>query len=273
MRAILATQCLIDMSILPARDLSRTEYARSEFDGDESNARTDSDSMTEPPSAVVSDADLVRQLIGGSHDALAVLYDRHSSVVSSRPPCGRVAITGSPRRSSRRRSSRSGTARNGSIRPGVAGRLAGDDRPKSRDRSPPARPAATSEPPPSRRSVAGCGRPDDGRVAHGIRRAHRVRRAGAGPGDRAGRARRRGRRSRTRWPSLAPSERQRDRARLCRGTDAGRDRLPAGWPLGTVKTRTRRALRHLRDRLEASPVSVAGRRRAVFEARSGRPAS
>ena len=26
-----------------------------------------------------------------------------------------------------------------------------------------------------------------------------------------------------------------------------------GWPLGTVKTRTRRALHHLRDRLEASP--------------------
>ena len=25
-----------------------------------------------------------------------------------------------------------------------------------------------------------------------------------------------------------------------------------GWPMGTVKTRTRRALRHLRDRLEAS---------------------
>jgi hypothetical protein len=24
-----------------------------------------------------------------------------------------------------------------------------------------------------------------------------------------------------------------------------------GWPIGTVKTRTRRALRHLRDRLEA----------------------
>ncbi len=29
-----------------------------------------------------------------------------------------------------------------------------------------------------------------------------------------------------------------------------------GWPIGTVKTRTRRALRHLRDRLEASGASI-----------------
>jgi len=29
-----------------------------------------------------------------------------------------------------------------------------------------------------------------------------------------------------------------------------------GWPMGTVKTRTRRALRHLRERLEVRPVTV-----------------
>ena len=37
-----------------------------------------------------------------------------------------------------------------------------------------------------------------------------------------------------------------------------------GWPIGTVKTRTRRALRHLRDRLEAPPAGVLARRRAVL---------
>jgi RNA polymerase sigma-70 factor (ECF subfamily) len=39
------------------------------------------------------------------------------------------------------------------------------------------------------------------------------------------------------------------------------DRL--GWPIGTVKTRTRRALRHLRDRLEAPPRGESRLRAAV----------
>ena len=29
-----------------------------------------------------------------------------------------------------------------------------------------------------------------------------------------------------------------------------------GWPIGTVKTRTRRALRHLRDRLEGPAIAM-----------------
>ncbi len=40
-----------------------------------------------------------------------------------------------------------------------------------------------------------------------------------------------------------------------------------GWPLGTVKTRTRRVLRHLRDALERSPTQDASGRRTV-EARN-----
>ncbi len=39
------------------------------------------DSMTEPGVPVGSDAALVLELIGGSHDALAALYDRHSRAV------------------------------------------------------------------------------------------------------------------------------------------------------------------------------------------------
>lgn len=42
-----------------------------------------------------------------------------------------------------------------------------------------------------------------------------------------------------------------------------------GWPIGTVKTRTRRALRHLRDRLERRDADLPARRNSVSV---GRPA-
>lgn len=42
-----------------------------------------------------------------------------------------------------------------------------------------------------------------------------------------------------------------------------------GWPIGTVKTRTRRALRHLRDRLEGPGVAGAAARAGAGRARLG----
>jgi RNA polymerase sigma-70 factor (ECF subfamily) len=49
--------------------------------------------------------------------------------------------------------------------------------------------------------------------------------------------------------SLPPAERS--VIRLAYGADLTQVEIAAqlGWPLGTVKTRTRRALRHLRDRM------------------------
>lgn len=46
-----------------------------------------------------------------------------------------------------------------------------------------------------------------------------------------------------------------------------------GWPIGTVKTRTRRALRHLRDRLERPEGAVPGEVAAVHSGTRGFPGS
>lgn len=62
--------------------------------------------------------------------------------------------------------------------------------------------------------------------------------------------------------SLPPAERS--VIRLAYGADLTQVEIAAqlGWPLGTVKTRTRRALKHLRDRMAprtTSPTALAGR--------------
>lgn len=68
--------------------------------------------------------------------------------------------------------------------------------------------------------------------------------------------------------SLAPLERRVIVLAYDRGLTQSEIAASLGWPIGTVKTRTRRALRHLRDRLElvgsGSPTpAVAGRAAGV----------
>jgi RNA polymerase sigma-70 factor (ECF subfamily) len=60
--------------------------------------------------------------------------------------------------------------------------------------------------------------------------------------------------------SLSPWERSVIELAYAGGLTQAEIATRLGWPIGTVKTRTRRALHHLRDRLEASPAAAVARR-------------
>ena len=68
--------------------------------------------------------------------------------------------------------------------------------------------------------------------------------------------------------SLAPLERR--VIELAYGTGLSQSEIAAqlGWPLGTVKTRTRRALRHIRERLEGSQTDARSHDRVPGASRS-----
>ena len=68
--------------------------------------------------------------------------------------------------------------------------------------------------------------------------------------------------------SLAPLERQ--VIELAYGTGMSQSEIAAhlGWPVGTVKTRTRRALRHIRERLEGSQADGGTQHRVPVTSRS-----
>jgi RNA polymerase sigma-70 factor (ECF subfamily) len=64
--------------------------------------------------------------------------------------------------------------------------------------------------------------------------------------------------------SLAPHERSVIVLAYDEGLSQSEIAVRLGWPIGTVKTRTRRALRHLRDRLERSQGDVQARGAGVM---------
>ena len=174
--------------------------------------------MTEDPSGPSDDAALVREVAGGSYDALADLYDRHGGAIFA---VARRLTIGS------RRGRRGGPGHvpravgpGGVVRPGerVAGGVAAHDRPQP-DRGPPSGggPAAAAR---------GAARHD---ARARIRRRELLERAAAGPA-----------RS---WPASAapigagggaglggdaPGHRGRPGGHGRRGTDGHRPRLPRG---------------------------------------------
>ena len=171
--------------------------------------------------------------------------------------CARAGITGSPRRSSRRRSSPCGTAPSCSIRhaASLAAWLA-TDRSQPGDRSPARSDAATNEPPRFSSFARAADEDVDRRLAHRIGRPDRGRQSRSPSrkspwSDKETRAA-----IQDALASLIPLERRVIELAYGGGLTQSEIATSLGWPIGTVKTRTRRALRHLRDRLEASPAGV-----------------
>ena len=201
----------------------------------------------------------MQEVVAGSHDALAALYDRHADAVFAAASRLTIRSGDSPRRSCRRHSWRSGTGRRRSIL------RSGRSRPGC------IRSRATA------RSID-CARPGAGRPSCRC----------SLPRDRAGRRRRR---ARCRCPRTGPGggpivaggvprrspemavalkelraclqaalaempDVERTVIVLAYGEDLSQSEIAErlGWPLGTVKTRTRRALARPAGRARAASV-------------------
>ena len=212
------------------------------------------DSMTEPPSAVVPDADLVTELIGGSHDALAVLYDRHSS-----------AVFGAAMRASRDHWIASEVVQETFLafwdhaerfdpsRGSLAGWLATIARNRAIDHL---RAAGRHQRAATFSSFVGDS--DEHATVEWLTRAGEL--VGSAAPEPAPEVALTSKETRAAvqdaMASLDPTERSVIELAYAGGLTQVEIAARLGWPLGTVKTRTRRALHHLRDRLEASPTSV-----------------
>ncbi len=212
------------------------------------------DSMTEPPSAVVSDADLVAELIGGSHDALAVLYDRHSSVVfaaamrASRDHWIASEVVQETFLAFWDRAERFDPSR-GSL----AGWLATIARNRAIDHL---RAAGRHQRAATFSSFA-VDSDDHTTVEWLTASGELVGSAAPEPVPEVALTSKETRAAvQDAMASLDPTERSVIELAYAGGLTQVEIAARLGWPLGTVKTRTRRALRHLRDRLEASPASV-----------------
>ena len=212
------------------------------------------DSMTEPPSAVLSDAELVTELIGGSHDALAVLYDRHSS-----------AVFASAMRATRDHWIASEVVQETFLAfwdraerfDPSKGSLAGWLATIARNRAIDHLRAAGRHQRAATFSSFGAEADDHTTVEWLTASGELVGSASPEPAPELALTSKETRAAiEDAMASLDPIERSVIELAYAGGLTQAEIASRLGWPLGTVKTRTRRALHHLRDRLEASPASV-----------------
>ena len=226
------------------------------------------DALPDPDSDSQTDAGLMRQLIEGSQDALAGLYDRHAH-----------AVFATALRVSRDRGIAAEVVQDTFLtlwnraelfdpsRGALHGWLLAIARNRAIDRLR----AAGRHERAATFSSFGRGDADDQSTVEWLTSSGEligVGRAGARPGDGAGRARRLGNRSRTRSRSLAPLERHVIELAYDTGLSQSEIAAQLGWPMGTVKTRTRRALRHLRERLEGPKMGTGTHQTTLGPARS-----
>jgi RNA polymerase sigma-70 factor (ECF subfamily) len=212
------------------------------------------DSMTEPPSAVVSDADLVMELIGGSHDALAVLYDRHSSAVfaaamrASRDHWIASEVVQETFLAFWDRAERFDPSK---------GSLAGWLATIARNRAIDHLRAAGRHQRAATFSSFGAEADDHTTVEWLTASGELVGSASPEPAPELALTSKETRAAiEDAMASLDPIERSVIELAYAGGLTQVEIASRLGWPLGTVKTRTRRALHHLRERLEASPAGV-----------------
>ena len=206
--------------------------------------------MTAPAASLPSettDASLLERVAEGSAEALAALYDRHAAP-STRSLRGRPATLRSRPTSSRRPSCRCGIGRNCSIqRAGPCGD--GCSRLPAIGRSiMSGMPNATTGPSRFHARNRRQRRRLPRRVADGVGRTRCDGCSRSEPGNHGGRPR--GARHDGRGDRIPPPV-ERSVITLAYGAHLSQVEIAArlGWPIGTVKTRTRRALRHLRERM------------------------
>ena len=205
-----------------------------------------------------TDAALVRDVAAGSEAALASLYDRHAPLVfgdrapaHARPqPRGGRRPRDVPRPVERRRAVRSGT---GSLTAWltVVARHAAIDRHRRN-----ARADATLS-----MAAIVAGRPDEAEAMESVLRSSRLVARRGRRGDAAGRGRGGRDAGRARRGDRHAAADERDALLLAYRDGLSQSEIAArlGWPLGTVKTRSRRALRRLRTVLaEPAPARPAG---------------
>jgi RNA polymerase sigma-70 factor (ECF subfamily) len=209
------------------------------------------DALPDPDSELVSDADLVRQLIEGSHDALAGLYDRHAQ-----------AVFAAAHRVSRDREVAAEVVQETFLtlwnraelfdpsRGALPTWLLAIARNRAIDRL---RSASRNERAATFSSFGRSETDDQSTVEWLTSSGELIGAAGPEPGPEVALSEKETRESiQDALASLAPLERRVIELAYDTGLTQSEIAAQLGWPMGTVKTRTRRALRHLRERLEGS---------------------
>ncbi len=225
------------------------------------------DALPDPDGDRRTDADLVRQLIEGSHDALAGLYDRHAS-----------AVFATAMRVSRDRGIAAEVVQETFLalwnraelfdpsRGALPTWLQAIARNRAIDRLRSAgRERAASF------SSFGRGEADEGSTVEWLTSSGElIGSAGPESGPEMALAEKETRESiKDALASLAPLERRVIELAYDAGLSQSEIAAQLGWPMGTVKTRTRRALRHLRDQLEGSKMGTGTHQTTLGPARSG----
>jgi RNA polymerase sigma-70 factor, ECF subfamily len=213
------------------------------------------DSLSESTGDVVPEARLVQMLVEGSQDALARLYDRHSPAVfaeatrTSRDRWAAAEVVQETFLALWNRAELFDPSR-GPLRAwlmAIAHNRAVDHlrRASRHDRA-----AAFS-------SFAGSDEVDASTTEWLAAAGEPIAAAGPEPGPEMALYRKETRESiEAALASLDPAERRVIVLAYDGGLTQSEIAVRLGWPIGTVKTRTRRALRHLRDRLEGSGAGV-----------------
>ena len=216
------------------------------------------DSMAEAPLPIVPDADHVAELIGGSHDALAALYDRHSGVVYaaamrvSRDPSVASEVVQETFLALWDRAERFDPSR-GSLSAWLAtiARNRAVDHLRAAGRH---QRAATFS------SFAAFGQADEDANATVEWLTSSGTLIGSAEPELAPELALTGKETRAliqdAVASLDPNERSVIELAYAGGLTQAEIAAHLGWPLGTVKTRTKRALRRLRDQLEPPPAAA-----------------
>jgi RNA polymerase sigma-70 factor (ECF subfamily) len=212
------------------------------------------DSMGGAPGPVASDADLVTELIGGSHDALAALYDRHSGAVfaaamrASRDHWIASEVVQETFLAFWDRAERFDPSK---------GSLAGWLSTIARNRAIDHLRAAGRHHRAATFSSFGAAADDHTTVEWLTASGELVGSASPEPVPELALTAKETRAAiQDAMATLDPVERSVIELAYAGGLTQVEIASQLGWPLGTVKTRTRRALQHLRDRLETPPVAV-----------------